>query len=211
MRDRECNALPGPQMTDALHISEDIAQSSRLLRLPAEIRLIIYEMICHHGVIEVESLETYHRPDLSIYKQPRLEGSVILHICQQICYEALPIFYKLTTFDVGSLWGENIRQILDTETCNSVQLIKVNVPNFRKMLWVGGLSTHISPYQSGVVLPSIKRVSAVIIWQRPETKTEVDFILTTRVIDIGKCDQPELEETGLMAVHAEYMRNKVNF
>ncbi|KAF2831490.1 hypothetical protein CC86DRAFT_402011 [Ophiobolus disseminans] len=68
-------------------------QTSRLLRLPAELRNRIYELALNQGNIQLfPGIQADSRPE----DKPEL---ALLRTCRQILSEASPIFYSINTFE----------------------------------------------------------------------------------------------------------------
>lgn len=130
-------------------------------------------------------------------------ASALLHICRQLRNESLPVFYKLTIFDIGGLEGRTIRRRLDTDTCDRVQLIMLGF--YASSIEMDHMrledGERLSRCDDGVELPSAEHIYLRQQW--PLTSTQVSLMkiknmiakfISERNILVRGCDLVAFEE-----------------
>lgn len=131
--------------------------------MPTGIRLIIYKYACACTTIEVPAYPACMPGHGDLYFRKRQEASVLLHLCPKIRVEAFPIFHRLTAFVLGWLKELFIRQMLGIDTCNCLEIIRLNV--LRNTIRFSSSARSItSTCKDGVELPSVKRIHAGLQW-----------------------------------------------
>jgi hypothetical protein len=99
-------------------------RESPLLRLPAEIRICIYEFIFEGEIVQLccpkakQNQCWYCTPTY-----PYLSPLSLLVVCRQVYVEALPIAYKICIFDLGSFGPSALDPT--KESCKLMQQIRV--------------------------------------------------------------------------------------
>jgi hypothetical protein len=88
-------------------------QTSRLLQLPAELRIVVYEMaLLINSGAEAQAAsyqELLDAPDVKYLELGKVRAPPLTRTCRQIEEEALPVFFRINDFAVTSCNGRMLR------------------------------------------------------------------------------------------------------
>jgi hypothetical protein len=122
---------PGDVNADPKHSTEANQRNSPLLRLPAELRNQIYELVLRHDCLSLALGRYLNLQPIRLYPDPGSRTLALLRVCRQDHFEAALLPYSLNTFVFTRISVAKGFQDL----CTPVQLHVVEGVELYTQLW----------------------------------------------------------------------------
>ncbi|KAH4107712.1 hypothetical protein HBH92_110310 [Parastagonospora nodorum] len=141
-------------------INQRNQRESRLLRLPAEIRNMIFDLACQDTAINIPYIALVQPREP--HKRAHQGSSALLHTSRQVRHEAHPIFYFHAVFKFGGIGTANLNNKLGQHVCEHIRAIELP-QSVATIMTLSGTNVDLCKTEYGADLPSLDHVYVKVV------------------------------------------------